>query len=216
VKELVVAPHPDDEAIGCGGIVAQNAAEGSRISVAFLSSGECGIPSKAAPDAVREREREAVAAAEILGVAELHFLRAPDGQIEAQCEKTARTLADVLRDDPPDLIRIPHPLDGHADHHAAWPVVQNALRIAGIPTPQILAYEVWTPMTTPDYTEDISSVMERKLAAIRCYASQLQQLPYDRGIAGLNAYRGAFLGGSLYAEAVRHLYLPEADSTSGR
>jgi hypothetical protein len=68
----------------------------------------------------------------------------------------------------------------------------------------------------PDYVEDITPVLERKLAAVRCYGSQLQQLPYDEGIAGLNAYRGAFLGGCRFAEAVSHLYLPESMAETGR
>lgn len=214
--ELVLAPHPDDEAIGCGGIIAQNADQGSRIVVAYLSSGERGVPGLAAAEATRLREREAAAAAQILGVADLHFLRLPDGRLDASCGEVARRIADVLAVQRPDIVRIPHPEDGHADHHAVWPALQQAIRLAAIPAPDIVAYEIWTPMASPDYAEDVSLVMDRKLAAISCYASQQEQLAYGRGIAGLNAYRGAFLGGCRYAEAVCHLYLPEPAIGPGR
>jgi LmbE family N-acetylglucosaminyl deacetylase len=206
VTELVIAPHPDDEAIGCGGIIAQNSAAGERLVVAFLSSGECGIPGVSAPDAGRVREREAAAAADILGIADLFFLRLPDGRLEDHFVPAASALGGVLTAAVPNIIRIPHPQDGHADHSAVWPLLQESIRISNVPSPEILAYEIWTPMAQPDYAEDITPVMDRKLAAIGCYASQLQQLPYDHGIAGLNAYRGAFLGGCRYAEAVSHLY----------
>lgn len=205
--ELVLAPHPDDEAIGCGGVIAQNVGAGDRIVVLFLSSGECGVPGMAPDDAVRLREQEAAAAAEILGVADVKFLRVPDGRVEEFGAPAAEALADMLCAESPDVIRVPHPHDGHADHHAAWPILQHAIRIADIGTPEFLAYEIWTPMAAPDYAEDITDVMDRKLEAIRCYQSQLGQLSYDHGIAGLNAYRGAFLAGSRYAEAVAHLWV---------
>jgi LmbE family N-acetylglucosaminyl deacetylase len=207
VTQLVVAPHPDDEAIGCGGVIAGNSGAGDRVVVAFLSSGECGIPCLSADAAGRLREREAAAAAEVLGVADLHFLRLPDGRIDAQPARAAARLAWVVRTEQPDIVRMPHPHDGHADHQATWSILQQAIRLADIATPDFLAYEIWTPMAAPDYAEDITAFMDRKLAAIGCYRSQLRQLSYDHGIAGLNAYRGAFLAGSQYAEAVQHFWL---------
>jgi LmbE family N-acetylglucosaminyl deacetylase len=206
VIELIIAPHPDDEAIGCGGVIAQNADAGDRIVVLFLTSGECGVPGATHDAAAHLREQEATAAAEILGISDLKFLRFPDGQVEAFGAPAADALADVLCAESPDIIRVPHPHDGHADHHAAWPVLQHAIRIADIGRPQFLAYEIWTPMAAPDYAEDITAVMDRKLEAIGCYQSQLAQLPYDHGISGLNSYRGAFLAGSRYAEAIAHLW----------
>jgi LmbE family N-acetylglucosaminyl deacetylase len=209
VIELVVAPHPDDEAIGCGGIIAQNSVAGVRTVVLFLSSGESGLPGTSMDAAAQVREQEATAAAEILGICDLHFLRLPDGHIEENAAAAAESVAAVLRRERPEIVRLPHPQDGHADHHAAWPVLRQAMEIADIPIPEFLAYEIWTPMVRPDYAEDITEFMDRKLDAIGCYSSQLRQLPYDQGIAGLNAYRGAFLAGSRYAEAVSHLWLSD-------
>lgn len=214
--ELIVAPHPDDEAIGCGGIIARNSAAGERLVVAFLSSGECGIPGMTMEDAGRVREKEAAAAADVLGIDDLLFLRLSDGRFQQQSVRAARALAGVLAAVLPNVIRVPHPQDGHADHSAVWPLLQEAIRISDLPAPEILAYELWTPMAVPDYAEDITPFIDCKLQAIGCYASQLQQLPYDYGIAGLNAYRGAFLGGCRYAEAVCHLYLPKSAADSGR
>jgi LmbE family N-acetylglucosaminyl deacetylase len=64
----------------------------------------------------------------------------------------------------------------------------------------VLAYEIWTPLTTFDRLVDISDHMATKLRVVRSYQSQLKRVRYDAAIEGLNAYRGAMFGGCAYAE----------------
>ena len=97
-----------------------------------------------------------------------------------------------------------HALEWHPDHRASLPVVRAALRASGLPPPALLAYEVWTPLAEYDDGEDISSVLSRKLAAVRCHRSQVAQLRYDRAVRGLNQFRGAAAWGCRYAEVFQH------------
>jgi N-acetylglucosamine malate deacetylase 1 len=197
---LVVAPHPDDEAIGCGGTVCHHVVRGDRVSVVFLTSGELALKHLPCEEAWRIRESEAEAAAAALGLAGVTFLRCPDWSVGDRVEEAAAGLRPVLEREGPQLVYLPHPGDEHPDHRAALPVTRAALR--GFPgrPPVALGYEVWTPLEGYDRVEDISTVMRQKLRAVRCYASQLGYFRYDRAVRGLNQYRGALGGRCDYAE----------------
>src|SRR4051812_24596047 len=75
---VVIAPHPDDESIGCGGAILSHTGRGDRVHVVFLTSGELGLKHLKVEEAWNIRESEARAAAGILGISQLTFLRQPD------------------------------------------------------------------------------------------------------------------------------------------
>jgi LmbE family N-acetylglucosaminyl deacetylase len=206
-KVLVVAPHPDDEAIGCGGMICLHRQRGDPVDVVFLTSGEHGLNGVPEETVHSIREAEARKAGEVLGVHGLHFLRLPDLGISDYLEPGAEKLRAVLKLLRPDLIYLPHPEAAHPDHAAALPLVRAALvRLAGgAALPELRAYEVWSPMTHYGWVEDISAVMGQKLRAVPCYPSQLQPFRYDRAVRGLNQYRGVMGAGSRYAEAFTYL-----------
>lgn len=191
---LVLAAHPDDEALGCGGAVLTHLAAGDRVDVVFATSGEGGLGSYPVDEARRIREAEATGAAKVLGFASVEFLRRPDGSLTDDPSGLASVVAPLL--DGVDLAYAPHPAEDHADHAA----LGRALSEASDAT-DALGYEIWTPIGRPDRIVDISAVMERKLEAVRCYRCQLEYWPYDRAVEGLNAYRGALFEGVDYAEA---------------
>jgi LmbE family N-acetylglucosaminyl deacetylase len=199
VNVVVIAPHPDDEAIGCGGAMCLHADRGDRVVTAFLTSGERGIKGLDRDAAWRIREAEAAAAAAILGAAGVVFLRQPDYDLSNRVDEAAGALAAVLARERPELLYLPHPSEWHPDHRAAGPIARKALRSAGS-TARLRLYEVWTPLAEYDDGEDITAVMARKLRAVRAYESQVGQLRYDRGVCGLNKYRGALAWGCRYAE----------------
>ncbi len=207
---LVIAPHPDDEAIGCGGAVCLHTSNGDRVVVAFMTSGEMGLKHLPRDEAWQIREAEAEAAAGLLGIARLEFLRQPDCTTDASLETTASLLAPLLGAEQPELVYVPHAGEWHPDHRAAFPALDRALRDSEIPAPRLLAYEVWTPLSEFDDLLDVTPVITRKLRAIRCYHSQLAQLRYDRAIRGLNQYRGN-LAGYRYAEAFQHVSPADRD-----
>jgi LmbE family N-acetylglucosaminyl deacetylase len=209
VNVVVIAPHPDDEAIGCGGAMCLHADRGDRVFTAFLTSGELGIKGLDREAAWRIREAEAAAAAAILGAAGLVFLRQPDCSLADRVDEAAEALAAVLARERPELLYVPHASEWHPDHRAAGIIARKALQSAGS-APRLRLYEVWTPLAEYDDGEDITGVIMRKLRAVRAYESQVGQLRYDRGVRGLNQYRGALAWGCRYAEVFQ-----TADATAG-
>lgn len=197
---LVVAPHPDDEAIGCGGTIRLHVARGDRVLAVFLTSGELGLGSLPREQAWRQRETEAQAAAEVLGIADLTFLRQADWFVSECVEETATALRPILYRESLGLIYLPHSGEWHPDHKASLSVLRRALQEDDYPLPILRCYEFWTPLGEYDYVEDITETMARKLRAIRCYRSQLAQYPYDRAVRGLNQYRGITVAKCRFAE----------------
>src|SRR5436309_1821943 len=191
MKVLVIAPHPDDESIGCGGTICIHTARRDRVTVVFLSSGESGLKRLPVAEARRLREKEAETAAGILNVASVSFLRRRDHHLNDAIDETATALVPILNRDRPERIYLPHDYDWHADHRACLPIVQAALRESQIPVPTLLGYEVLTPLSEYDYAEDISLVIERKLEAVRAHRSQVKQFCYDRAARALAQFRGA-------------------------
>jgi LmbE family N-acetylglucosaminyl deacetylase len=214
LRVLVIAPHPDDESIGCGGTLCLHAARGDRIVVLFLTSGELGLKHLAREEARRIREREAEAAAAVLGVREWTFLRLPDCHVGENVQQAASALHPILEREEPQRIYLPHAEDQHPDHQASLRVLSAALAQSSIPLPTLLCYEVWTPLPVYDDGENISNVMRQKLQAVRCHRSQVEQLRYDRGVRGLNLYRGALAWGCPYAEVFLHVAPIKTPATS--
>src|SRR5689334_11959081 len=107
---LVLAPHPDDEVIGCGGLVALHLHDGRQVRVVIATDGgEAGEPA--------ERQRESRAALASLGSAEIEFLNFPDRHLR-ESGGFAAALRDILVDFRPDLIAAPSPIEIHPDHFA--------------------------------------------------------------------------------------------------
>lgn len=212
---LVIAPHPDDEAIGCGGSLCLHAGRGDRVVVAFLTSGELGLKHLPREQAWGVREREAERAAEVLGVASLTFLRGPDWLLGERLAETAAALRPVLQREAPEKIYLPGAQDGHPDHRASLPILRAAQGQADAPPPSLLAYEVWSPLAEYDRVEDVTPVMRRKLRAIRCYQSQLEGFRYDRAARGLNQYRGALAALRPYAEVFQSVAPGSGESVRG-
>ena len=194
---LVLAPHPDDEAIGCGGSLRLHVERGDRVVAVFLTSGELGLESLPPEEARRIREGEADAAAHILGLSALHFLRQPDWYLSDNLPGARAVLEPLLQREQPGVIYVPHAAEWHPDHRAAFTLVAEMSLPADV---EVRCYEVWTPLAEHGEVEDITSTMAIKLRAVRCYRSQLASFRYDRAVQGLAAYRGALSAKTRYAE----------------
>lgn len=215
-RVLVLAPHMDDEAIGCGGAVLRHRKLGSSLAVTYLTDGAEGDvrladPTISSAEAARlrralrvERRLEAEAWCAAAGAERVDFLDLPDGRLAAHANGEAvQRLADIIAACRPSVVYLPSPLDAHPDHRAANRFALAALHRAspcnaGI---RLRGYEVWTPVLT-NAVMDISSVVDAKARLLDLYASQLRDIDYGRHIAGLNVYRGILLPGrSGHAEA---------------
>lgn len=181
---LVVAPHPDDETIGCGGAIARHVLAGDALTVVVATSGEATGGGGAAAAAAREAECRAACTA--LGCGEPVFLRLPDGGLTGAVDALAAGLRRHAGD--AALVYTPALLDPHPDHRAANLAVAAA-RLGA----EVLGYEVWSPASV-DVVLDVGSVWDRKQLALRCYPVALQSVDYLGATAGLTAYRGITAG----------------------
>lgn len=200
---LVLAPHPDDEVIGCGGALRRHVLAGAQVTVVFLTDGRSGDRelgknsgpgdeelARARTELSTRRKRESEAAAEILGVQELLFLDGPDGALDDTPALTAQ-LRDVLRRCAPSLIYVPSMLDLHADHWATNRVFYHCLDTLDETAPVLREYEVWTPLLVNRLVV-IDDVMEEKRRALEQFASQ-NPARLVNATVGLNRYRSIYL-----------------------
>lgn len=188
---LVISPHPDDEAIGCGGTICKHIAEGDTVEVIFLTSGEKGGHGISEAETIQTREQESNDAASILKIMSIEFWKEPDGNFQAT-ENNVLKLLEKIRSSEAVIIYVPHENEQHPDHRAAALLVNKAMEQLGqtIPLPTVWMYEVWTPLQKMDHIVDISPYVETKRRAILAYKSQCDVLAFDDAILGLNRYRG--------------------------
>ena len=159
---LVVAPHPDDEILGCGGAIALHVRRGDRVHVALVTAGEGG------GDPLRRLE-ESRAAANLLGRTDVTTLGAKDGAV-AQDVGLAERLAAVIARERPVVVYAPSPFELHPDHLATLRATAAALRNAR-PQPRLLLYEVNTE-TPASFLLDITPVAQAKREALATFGSQ--------------------------------------------
>lgn len=200
-KVLVLAPHMDDEIIGCGGILIKYAKEGIPVSVVYTTKGNKDVLSKKSPDELHKiRVNESEKSAKILGIKNLFYLKNDDGSDE-NWQDNPTELTNILTRIQPDLIFLPYYADSHMDH-----VKTNVLLYRCMlerPCSTIAGYEVWSPILWPTDIINISKEMNDKIKAIREHKSQLSYLKYDKMCLGINQYRSTFspFPGINYAEA---------------
>jgi LmbE family N-acetylglucosaminyl deacetylase len=181
---LVVAAHPDDETIGCGGALARHAAAGDTVTVVVATSGEA--TGGGGRDVAAARERECRAACAALGLGAPVFLRLPDGGLAARTGDLAAALRRL--GGAAAVAYVPNLLDPHPDHRAA----NLALADAGLDA-EVLGTEVWSAVPV-DAVLDVTGVWERKDRALRCYPVALESVDYVAAAAGLAAHRGITAG----------------------
>jgi len=229
---LVLAPHPDDEVIGCGGLVALHLREGRPVHIVVATDGTEADPNVTDREAYRDtREEETRRAVETLGRAEIQFLRFADRTLGSQGSEVAgsrgatpqpRNLATALKETltqfKPDLIAVPSPIEIHPDHLALSRafcdlIAHDASLFAELAVARVAFYEVSQPIR-PNALVDITAVAGAKYAAIAAHESQLMIRDYVSFARGLNAYRAMTLPTVVkYAEAYRIVPLPSLRTT---
>lgn len=185
-RVFVLAPHPDDESLGCAGTIALYASSGVDVYLIIVSKGD-KLETKI--DNVEEiRKSETIKASKILGIKETIFLDFPDEEIDRHKDEVKEKIKELIRHYKADLIFAPFPLDPHPDHNAVSDVALSLLRdIRGI---KIAFYEICNPIRF-NMLIDISSVINKKKEAILSYEKSLLGIPdiFWHSIKGLNNYR---------------------------
>ncbi len=218
-RMLVVACHPDDEVLGCGGTIAKVRAQGGEVRVVFLAEGITARyePSQFSEPAVRseidERNANAFKALEILGVAESQIFI--NQRYCCRLDQTplidlTKEIESHIREFAPDRIYGHAPDDANIDHQCAHKAMLAAIRPgSGSFVAAAFAYEVlssteWNPLKPFVATAfvDISETIDDKVSALAAYGNEMRPAPHSRSeesVRALARFRGSQCGVA-YAE----------------
>jgi N-acetylglucosamine malate deacetylase 1 len=199
---VVLAPHMDDEIIGCGGTLYKHILKGATVTVVYLTDGRYGgkLPQHPAGERSRRpetslvaiRRQEALLAMETLGIENGIFLDAEDGSLSS-AHGLAKRVRQILNSIQPHLVYLPFFLEEHPDHRAVTQILIDATEGSGLRF-DCCGYEVWTPLF-PNCLVDINEAVAMKKQALERYQTQLLENDYLHVSLGLNAYRSIALPG---------------------
>jgi LmbE family N-acetylglucosaminyl deacetylase len=209
---LVVAAHPDDDVLGCGGTIARHRHNGDQVRVVFLADG-VGARGDDFNTNLKERKKNAYDALNVLGVNSVDFFDLPDNQLDTvSLLSIIQKIEEVISEFQPEILYTHHYGDLNIDHALTAKACITACR----PLPQssvktILFFEVlsathWgvsTECFRPNYYVDITNFFDQKISALDCYAFEMRDYPHCRSIEAVEAlsrYRGSQMSLS-HAEA---------------
>ncbi len=195
---LVLAPHPDDESLGCGGLIAHLRASDANVHVIIVTDGSASHPNsmRFPPSRLAQiREDEVIRACGHLGIDEkqITFLNQQDSELESLCAGKIHELASLIAKKFElgnfDSLALPWRRDPHADHRVVYRIGQDALNLIENGVTQI-EYPIWLWQNGTDddwpredeitpYILDISTVANKKSAAIHEHLSQLGKIVDD-------------------------------------
>jgi len=193
---LVVAPHPDDETLGCGGPLLRLAQSGAQLAWLIVTgiSREGGF----SEDRVRERDAEIEKVSSLFGFKEVFNLRFPTRQLDrVPFQDLMGRFSAVYESFKPAQVFLPNRSDVHTDHRIVFDVAAACSKWFRFPSVQrVLAYETLSEtdfalgepsIFRPNYYVDISNHLERKLEVLQTYKSELDEFPFPRSIEAVRA-----------------------------
>ena len=210
---LVISPHPDDETISVGGIISKYISEGSEVFILTISG---HLPPLYERNQYDVTVREAEKAYKILGVSDYKFLEIPATMIgDEPIHELNAKIASVINDFLPQIVLAPFP-DRHIDHRLIFESVMvstrpigNASNIEILATYETLSETHWNapyiePNFVPNWVVDITDQISIKLAALKCFKSQISDFPGPRSLEAVESlakFRGTQAGFS-FGEAL--------------
>lgn len=195
---MVIAPHQDDEVLGCGGLIALKRRAGVPVQIVFVTDGAASHDALTVRDAqlVTLRRQEAVRAATILGVdeADVHFLDMPDGKLQVldpdERQRTIDALRRLLANARPQELYVPHRHDRTDDHEETYKLAMTAVRAAGLRVDvyQYAVWLLWSALLFRDFKlEELKGASRLRIHAVRdqkrnaLLAHRSQWAPRDGG-----------------------------------
>jgi len=212
MKILVVAAHPDDEVLGCGGTLARLSQEGHTVHTLFLADGESSRTTgkkTASSKLMHERKKAADRAKQILGCSSIEFCNLMDNRLDGiDLLDIVKIVEKYIHRYSPELVFTHHAGDLNIDHRIAHEAVITACRPQpGNSVKELLFFEIpssteWCPpnshkIFTPTVFVDISSTISDKLKALQAYENEMRHFPHPRSIEAVEAltrWRGATIG----------------------
>jgi bacillithiol biosynthesis deacetylase BshB1 len=191
VDVLVLAAHPDDAEIGCGGTIMALLEAGRQVALVDMTQGEMGT--RGSPE---ERAAECAKATAMLGVGERRNLRLPDAGLKDD-DEALWAVIEVLRELRPRLFLVPLIHDAHPDHEATGRIARRAFFLTGLKNyhpelgtahrPSImLSYFGNDYQDPPSFCVDIGPWVERKREVVSCYTSQVGGKDKSHFLRGLD------------------------------
>jgi len=202
MSTLVIAAHPDDEVLGCGGTIARRAQEGERVYIAILGEGitsRYGQREDADSALLTALHRKSEAVAKLLGAQDLLMSKLPDNRFDSinllDVVKIIEGLVERLK---PSVVFTQHGGDLNIDHSVTFRATLTATRpMPGCPVRALYSYEVasssewafqqFAPVFQPNVFVDISDTLERKIQAMQAYESEAREFPHPRSPKALRA-----------------------------
>ncbi len=189
MRVLVIATHMDDEVLGMGATIARRVNEGDEVYVCCVAH---RVYDHKFDETKNRFEMDCARRAQgVMGYKDLHFFNLPDERLDGCLQDIIIPMESHLSDVRPEVVYIPHRGDNNQDHRAVFQAAMVALRPAKNPgIRSVLCYE--TPSSTeqappvpeaaflPNCYVNISSYLERKLEALRCYQNELRPFPHPR------------------------------------
>ena len=205
---LIIAPHPDDEILGCGGIISKHISFGKNVYALIVTNGHKGVPKLFSEEGTKKVQSEALMSHEYLGVKKTFFLDFPVLHLESDPSyKLSIAIDKVIKENNIDTLFIPHRGDIHKDHKITFEAALVAARPLHTSVRSIYAYETLSETEwaapfgddafIPNYFEDITDFIEEKLKAFQFFKTQQKEFPHPRSlktIEALSHFRGATIG----------------------
>ena len=213
VSVLVIAAHPDDEVLGCGGTIARHADEGDHVQVLIVAEGATSRQQQRdrvqATGELSALAQAAQKAGAILGAKGVELLDLPDNRLDSLDRlDLIKQIEERIERHQPQMVYVHHAGDVNVDHRRLHEAVVTACRpTPGQPVKRLLSFEVassteWQPPGSgpgfqPNWFIDITSQWLRKREALEAYASEMRPWPHARSIQAvehLARWRGAQVG----------------------
>ncbi len=206
---LIVAPHADDEILGCGGIISKYTANNNNVYIVIVTNANIGAPDSFSADAITKVRRESLKAHKLLKVRKTFFLDFPAPRLETHPSfEISNAIAEIIYKNNIDTIFIPHKGDIHRDHtvvHYACIVASRPINNCSVKN--ILSYETLSEtewgspnagdVFIPNVFVDITRFLSDKLKAMSCFASQIKSSPHPRSLEVIEhfaKFRGSTIG----------------------
>jgi N-acetylglucosamine malate deacetylase 1 len=208
-KILVVAAHPDDEVLGCGGTIARYVREGHDVYVVFMTDGVSSRKQTNIQNKIKNRKKSAILASQILGIKLVEILDFPDnGMDTVPILDIVQNLEAVIDKVKPSIVFTHYWGDLNIDHRVTCQSVLTACR----PYPAQVVKEIYSfeiPSSTewsspsvennfnPNNFVDISKTIELKMSALQAYDQEMRNFPHSRSLKAINSLakvRGAAVG----------------------
>ncbi len=207
MKILVIAPHPDDEVLGCGGTIKKYTKEGNDVFLCIVTK---AYSPEWSEDFIKSRTKEIASSGKSLGIKKTFFLDLPAVKLDTIPQKDLNNkIGTIVSKVDPDILFIPYEGDLNHDHRLVFEASLVAARPAGNNIKKILAYE--TPSETewgikpflPIVYVNIIKTLDDKLKAMACYKSEIRPYPHPRSLESLSvlAKKRGTEAGLLAAEA---------------